>query len=100
MENNQNTDLQLSQGEQQIESDNLNIENGKEGEGQIGINYEGEYDGEMEGDEENKNQSKQEKEKEKEEIEPEEEQKDQIEDEIEKKQEDKIDRGEEQEMKE
>ena len=96
MENNKNTDLQKSQEEQQIEPDNLDIESGKEGEEQNGINYEGEYDGEIEGDEENQNQS--EHEKEKEEIEPEGEQKEQIEHEIEKRKGDIIDGGDEQEV--
>ena len=96
MEKNQNIELQQSQGEQQIEPDNLDIESGKEGEEQIGINYEGEYDGEMEGEEEIQNQSEQEKEKE--EIQAEGEQKEQIEYEIEKRQDDIIDGGEEQEV--
>ena len=98
MENNQNTEFQQSQAEVQIEQDNLDNENGKEGEEQTGINYEGEYNGEMEGDEENLSQAKQEKEKE--EIEPEGEHKEQIEREIEKRQEDKLDEGEGQEMEE
>lgn len=55
MENNQNIDQEIPQEEKLIDQDNFeddNVENGKVGEEQIGINFDGEYDGEMEEDEE------------------------------------------------
>jgi len=55
MENNQNIDQEEPQEEKLIDQDNFeddNVENGKVGEEQIGINFDGEYDGEMEEDEE------------------------------------------------
>ena len=55
MENNQNIEQEEPQEEKLIDQDNFeddNVENGKVGEEQIGINFDGEYDGEMEEDEE------------------------------------------------
>ena len=55
MENNQNIEQEIPQEEKLIDQDNFeddNNENGKVGEEQIGINFDGEYDGEMEEDEE------------------------------------------------
>ena len=55
MENNQNIEQEIPQEEKLIDHDNFeddNNENGKVGEEQIGINFDGEYDGEMEEDEE------------------------------------------------
>ena len=55
MENNQNIEQEEPQEEKLIDQDNFeddNAENGKVGEEQIGINFDGEYDGEMEEDEE------------------------------------------------
>ena len=55
MENNQNIEREIPQEEKLIDQDNFeddNNENGKVGEEQIGINFDGEYDGEMEEDEE------------------------------------------------
>lgn len=55
MENNQNIEQEEPQEEKLIDQDNFeddNVENGKVGEEQIGINFDGEYDGEMEDNEE------------------------------------------------
>jgi hypothetical protein len=55
MENNKNIEQEIPQEEKLIDQDNFeddNNENGKVGEEQIGINFDGEYDGEMEEDEE------------------------------------------------
>ena len=55
MENNKNIEQEIPQEEKLIGQDNFeddNNENGKVGEEQIGINFDGEYDGEMEEDEE------------------------------------------------
>ena len=55
MENNQNIEQEEPQEEKLIDQDNFeddNTENGKVGEEQVGINFDGEYDGEMEEDEE------------------------------------------------
>ena len=55
MENNQNIEQEEPQEEKLIGQDNFeddNTENGKVGEEQVGINFDGEYDGEMEEDEE------------------------------------------------
>jgi hypothetical protein len=55
MENNQNLEQEIPQKEKLFDQDNFeddNNENGKVGEEQVDINFDGEYDGEMEEDEE------------------------------------------------